>query len=89
MLSSDTTNADRAQWALSAIRDFVQQNGVKDPADAIADLMTNLLHLARTAGLEPDVIATRAMKMMREELREDNDGDLSEVARQFQEILTN
>ena len=87
MLTSDTTNADRAQWALSAISDFVQQTGVDDAADAITDLITNLLHLARATGLAPDAIAMRAMVMMTEELRDDDEGDLMGVVRQLEGLF--
>ena len=35
----DTTNTDRAGWALSALTDFVAETGVDTARDAIADLM--------------------------------------------------
>ena len=50
----DTTNADRAEWALDALTGFVAATRVNTARDAVADLIANLLHLARGRGLDVD-----------------------------------
>jgi phage terminase small subunit len=83
----DVTNADRAWWALFALGDFVNRTKVDEPSDAISDLIANLLHLARAKGLDPEALADRAVKVMRAEEEEDDDGDLAAVRRQFEKLV--
>lgn len=73
------TNARRAEWGLSALADFVPRTGVDAPDDAIGDLMTNLLHLARGYGLDTDRILSNAAGMMATEVDEDEEGDMVTV----------
>lgn len=72
---SETTNTDRAWWALFALGDFVNRTGVHEKEEAIGDLVTNLLHLARLAELDPGAIARRALLAMDAEVREDDEGN--------------
>ena len=83
----DTTNADRAGWALSALTDFVAATGVDTARDAIADLIANLLHLARGRGLDMDMLLDQTRKMMTEEFAEDPEGDKAAVQCRFRELL--
>ena len=70
------TNADRASLAFSALEGFVVDTRVDDAEDAIADLLTDLLHLARARGFAPQALINRATAMMQEELEQDEEGDL-------------
>lgn len=83
----DVTNADRAGWALFALGDFVGRTRVDDEEDAIQDLITNLLHLARGHGLSPERIANRALGAMEVELAEDEEGDMTNTQRLFVELI--
>lgn len=85
---AELTNADRAARALSALEGFIEITRVDDPSDAIADLLTNLLHLARARGFDPVALADRAVRMMQEEVHEDEDGDLTSIARKFRDVLS-
>lgn len=56
---SDVTNSDRAQWAEIALATFTETVNT-DREDAIADLICDLLHLARQDGLDPESQLERA-----------------------------
>ena len=84
---SDVTNADRAGWALFALGDFVGRTRVDDEEDAIQDLITNLLHLARGHGLSPERVISRAMGAMEVEVAEDEEGDMANTQRLFAELI--
>lgn len=83
------TNADRASWALSALEGFVAETRVDDCADAIADLVSNLLHLARAKGIDPGALVQRSLGMMREEALDDDEGNLNGVRRKLDSLLPN
>ena len=83
----DTSNADRAGWALSALTDFVAETRVDTARDAIADMIVNLLHLARGRGLDMDMLLDQTGKMMVEEFAEDPEGDMTSVQERFRELL--
>lgn len=83
----ETTNADRAEWALNALTGFVEATRVDTARDAIADLMTNLLHLARARGLAAQLLVQQAIGAMVEELAEDAEGDMLTVQARFQKLL--
>ena len=83
----DTTNADRAEWALAALTGFVAATRVDTPRDAIADLIANLLHLARGRGLDVDVLLDQTRKLMTEEFAEDPEGDMAAVQARFRKLL--
>ena len=83
----DTTNADRAEWALHALTGFVEATRVDTARDAIADLMTNLLHLARARGLDEQLLVQQAIGAMAEELVEDMEGDMTTVQARFQKLF--
>ena len=83
----DTTNADRAEWALDALTGFVAATCVNTARDAIADLIANLLHLARSRGLDVDLLLDQTRKMMAEEFAEDPEGNMDAVQARFRELL--
>lgn len=83
----DTTNADRAGWALAALTGFVAETRVDTARDAIADLIANLLHLARGRGLDVDVLLSQTQKLMAEEFAEDPEGEMAAVQCRFRELL--
>ena len=83
----DTTNADRAGWALAALTGFVAETRVDTARDAIADLIANLLHLARGRGLDVDVLLGQTQKLMAEEFAEDPEGEMAAVQCRFRELL--
>ena len=83
----DTTNADRAGWALSALTDFVAATGVDTARDAGAELIANLLHLARGRGLDMDALLDQTRNMMAEEFAEDPEGNMAAVQARFRELL--
>jgi hypothetical protein len=83
----DVTNADRAEWALVALTDFVAVTGVDTARDAIADLIANLLHLARGRGLDVDLLLDQTRKLMTEEFAEDTEGDMTSVQERFRELF--
>jgi hypothetical protein len=85
----DVTNADRAEWALAALTDFVAVTGVDTARDAIADLIANLLHLARGRGLDVDLLLDQTRKLMTDEFAEDPEGDMAIVQARFRELLPN
>lgn len=82
----ETSNADRAQWALSALTDFVEATGVDTASSAICDLIANLLHLGRGRGFDPRRLIERSHGMMLEEFREDPEGDMSAVQSSFRSL---
>jgi hypothetical protein len=86
-MRADITNADRAGWALSALTGFIDSTRVDDEADAIGDLITNLLHLARAQGLDAASIARRALAMMETEAAEDEEGDMTAPAQQLSRLI--
>ncbi|MCC5611655.1 hypothetical protein LC612_34210 [Nostoc sp. CHAB 5834] len=83
----EITNADRAEWALAALSNFVAATKVDTARDAIADLIANLLHLARGRGLEVDLLLDQTRKLMTEEFAEDPEGDMAIVQERFRELL--
>ena len=83
----DTTNADRAEWALAALTGFVAETRVDTARNAIADLIANLLHLARGRGLDVDVLLSQTQKLMAEEFAEDPEGEMAVVQCRFRELL--
>jgi hypothetical protein len=83
----DMTNADRAGWALATIGDFVAETGVDTARDAVADMLTNLLHLARGLGLDAAILCDQAYKMMMEESTEDPEGNMASIRSRFQTLL--
>ena len=86
---NDITNADRAEWAMDALNGFVAATEVDTAHDAIADLIANLLHLARGRGLDVDVLLDQTRKLMAEEFAEDAEGDMAAVQARFRELLPN
>lgn len=87
MFFQDTSNADRARWALSSLAGFVENTGVDTAQDAATDLIANLLHLARGRGLDTERILTNAAGMLDEELRLDAEGDMASVQQDFRTLL--
>ncbi len=83
----DTTNADRAGWALDALTGFVAITRVNTAHDAVADLIANLLHLARGRGFDVDLLLHQTRKLMTEEFAEDPEGDMAAVQARFRELL--
>ncbi len=83
----DVTNAHRADLALAALQDFVVQTKVDSARDAIADLISNLIHLARGRGLDAERLITQAMGMTAQEVAEDPEGDMASVQRAFRTLL--
>jgi hypothetical protein len=83
----DTTNADRAVWALDALTGFVSATGVNTARDGIADLIANLLHLARGRELDIDLLLDQTRKLMAEEFAEDPEGNMTAVQARFRELL--
>jgi hypothetical protein len=83
----DVTNADRAGWALDALTGFVAATRVNTARDAIADLIANLLHLARGRGLDVDLLLDQTRKLMTEEFAEDTEGDMTSVQERFRELF--
>jgi len=75
----DVTNAQRAEWGLFALADFVPRTGVDAADDAIGDLITNLLHLARGYGLDTNRLLSNAAGMMATEVDEDDEGDMEVI----------
>lgn len=58
----EVTNKTRAAWAKTAI-DAFRKECRTDAEDAIADLICNLMHLARaTRGQSPEEAVARALK---------------------------
>ena len=86
---SDITNADRAGWALEALYNFVQVSKVATARDAVADLVTDLLHLAHSRGLDVHILTQQAAGAMAEELAEDAEGDMARVQDRFLELFPN
>jgi hypothetical protein len=83
----DITNADRAEWALAALSDFVVATRVDTARDAIADLIANLLHLARGRGLDVDLLLHQTRRLMAEEFAQDAEGNMAAVQTRFRELL--
>jgi hypothetical protein len=54
--------------------------------DAIADLIANLLHLARGRGLDVDLLLRQTRGLMAEESVEDAEGDMAAVQARFREL---
>lgn len=85
----DITNADRADSALNALKKFVEQTNVDTARDAIADMICNLIHLARGRGLDPERLVKQSLGMAAEEADEDPEGDMDAVQRAFRTLLSN
>ncbi len=83
----DITNADRATSALDALTGFVAASGVGTARDAVADLIANLLHLARGRGFDVDLMLDQTRRLMAEECAEDPEGDMAIVQARFRELL--
>jgi hypothetical protein len=83
----DVTNADRAEWAMDALTGFVAATRVNTARDAIADLIANLLHLARGRGLDVDLLLDQTRKLMAEEFAQDPEGNMAAVQARFRELL--
>lgn len=83
----DISNADRAQWALAAITDFIELTRVDTAYDAIHDLIADLLHLARMRGLNTAKLVSSAKRTMALEHREDAEGDMDGVQHKFYDLL--
>jgi len=83
----EVTNADRSRWALEAVEGFAATTGADTARDAIADLISNLLHLAHGRALDTDRLVKDAAAMFRAEAREDPSGDIATVQSRFRRIL--
>ena len=83
----DTTNAGRANWALSALSGFVAETGVDTAREAIGDLICDLLHLGRGRGYDTLSLIDRAYRMMLTEFAEDPEGDMAIVQQAFATLL--
>jgi hypothetical protein len=83
----DTTNATRAAWALAALTPFVRNTGVDSARDAIADLIANLLHLARGRGLDVDLLLDQTGKLIAEEFAQYPEGNMAAVQARFRKLL--
>ena len=83
----EVTNADRSRWALEAVEGFAATTGADTARDAIADLISNLLHLAHGRALDTDRVVKDAAAMFRAEATEDPDGDIATVQSRFRRIL--
>jgi hypothetical protein len=83
----EVTNADRANWALAALISFVEETRVDTAADAITDLIGNLLHLARGCGLDSGEILRNAATMARTESLEDAEGNMARIQAAFRKLL--
>jgi hypothetical protein len=83
----DITNADRAVWAMDALTGFVAATRVDTARDAVADLIANLLHLARGRGLDVDLLLNQTRKLMAEEFAQDTEGNMAAVQISFRELL--
>ena len=83
----DITNANRANWALSALSVFVAETGVDTAKEAIGDLIADLLHLGRGRGYDTLSLIDRAHCMMMAEIAEDPEGDMTLVQRAFASLL--
>lgn len=83
----DVTNAHRADLALAALHDFVVNTKVDTARDAIADLISNLIHLARGRGLDAERLVAQALGMTAQEVTEDLEGDMASVQRAFRTLL--
>ena len=86
-LSAEITNADRASLALPAVEDFVASTGVDCAHDAIADLITDLLHLARGRNLDTEKLCADAQAMFRTETKCDAEGDMEDIQNRFRQTL--
>ena len=86
MLGSPPTNADRAEWAATALDTFSFEtfNGVawedlcdEDKRDCLGDLVCNLLHLSAREGYDPADVVRRAVSTFEDEradeAQEEND----------------
>lgn len=83
----DVTNAHRADLALAALHDFVVNTKVDTARDAIADLISNLIHLARGRGLDAEQLVAEALGMTAQEVAEDPEGDMASVQRSFRTLF--
>lgn len=83
----EVTNADRAGWALQALAGFIDTTKVDSADDAIADLIVDLLHLARGRGLDAITLADRAKRGMIAESNEDPDGDMESIQARFSALI--
>ena len=83
----DVTNADRAGWALEALAGFVRDTRVDNARDAVADLIANLLHLARCRGLDIDLLLEQTRRLMAEEFAQDAEGNMAAIQVRFCELL--
>ena len=72
MANEDPTNEERAAAALEALKGEKYQGdrAVTDPED-IADLVADLLHLARSLDIEPDYIIRTAQMNFDAEVEEE------------------
>ncbi|MBY0285004.1 MAG: hypothetical protein K2W81_13720 [Sphingomonas sp.] len=84
----EVTNATRANSALGALKEFVEQTNVDTARDAIADMICNLIHLPRGRGLDPERLVKQALGMAAEEAAEDPEGDMEAVQQAFRTLLS-
>lgn len=82
------SNAERANLALAAVSHFADVTGADTARDAIADLICNLMHLARGRGLDEKYILGQAVRITAEEAAEDPEGDMEEVQARFRQLLS-
>lgn len=66
----DGKNNDRAQWAEAAISAFEAETGT-DRADALADLLADLMHWCDRTGDSFDVAIKRAKRNYKDETQDD------------------
>jgi hypothetical protein len=83
----EPTNANRAQLALDALERFIQSTGVDSARDAIADLVTNLMHLAKARDIGTEKLCHDALGMFKTETECDDEGDMQSVQDRFRQIL--
>jgi predicted Ser/Thr protein kinase len=81
------TNTHRAGWALEALTEFVASTRIDTAEDAIADLIADLLHLARGRGFDEHDLVQRAVELMADKAEADCGDGMAAVQTRFRNLL--
>jgi len=84
-IDRDPTNEERAATALAAMDSQEKYDDARPEAlgESIADLVADLLHLAKENNIDPELIITRSRMNFKAEVEEEADPDHPDMEREI------
>lgn len=87
MESEELSNGTRAGQALDLLEMFIAKTKADTARDALVDLITDLLHLARGRGLNAQALVDAAVRSVSTEAVFDSEAGMNEAQMRFRRVL--